>query len=142
MRRKGISPVIATLLLIVIAVVAAVLTYIWVTGYMGTLSPREVPGQLRERIKIDAVSIGTSDVTIYFSNIGESTVNIAGAYVLYENFTVVPNCANTTNLLPSNVAPGATDQVQIQGCTLQADRTYIAKVTTREGVEATYIFRR
>ncbi|MEM3993983.1 MAG: archaellin/type IV pilin N-terminal domain-containing protein [Thermofilum sp.] len=44
MRRKGISPVIATLLLIVIAVVAAVLTYIWVTGYMGTLSPREVPG--------------------------------------------------------------------------------------------------
>ncbi|MEM4811212.1 MAG: archaellin/type IV pilin N-terminal domain-containing protein [Thermofilum sp.] len=141
MRRKGISPVIATLLLIVIAVVAAVLTYIWVTGYMGTLSPREVPGQLKERIKIDAVSVGANDVTIYFSNIGESTVNITGAYVLYENFTVVPNCANTTNL-PSNVAPGATNQVQIGGCARRADRTYIAKVTTREGVEATYIFRR
>ncbi|MEM4852153.1 MAG: archaellin/type IV pilin N-terminal domain-containing protein [Thermofilum sp.] len=141
MRRKGISPVIATLLLIVIAVVAAVLMYIWVTGYMGTLSPREVPGQLRERIKIDAVSVGTNDVTIYFSNIGESTVNIAGAYVLFEDFTVVPNCAATANL-PQGVQPGATDQVQIQGCALQADRTYIAKVTTREGVEATYIFRR
>jgi flagellin-like protein len=36
-KRRGVSPVIATLLLIVIAVAAAVLTYIWVTGYMGTL---------------------------------------------------------------------------------------------------------
>ncbi|MEM4790228.1 MAG: archaellin/type IV pilin N-terminal domain-containing protein, partial [Thermofilum sp.] len=64
MRRKGISPVIATLLLIVIAVVAAVLTYIWVTGYMGTLSPREVPEQLKERIKIDAVSYDTTTGTV------------------------------------------------------------------------------
>ncbi|MEM3893713.1 MAG: archaellin/type IV pilin N-terminal domain-containing protein [Thermofilum sp.] len=141
MRRKGISPVIATLLLIVIAVAAAVLTYIWVTGYMGTLSPREVPGQLRERIKIDAVSVGANNVTIYFSNVGESTVTIASAYVLYEDFTLVSGCAATTGL-PSNVAPGTMGQVQITGCNPPTGGTYIAKVITREGVEATYIFRR
>jgi flagellin-like protein len=48
MKRRAISPVIATLLLIVIAVAAAVLTYIWLTGYMGTITPRQTPTQLQD----------------------------------------------------------------------------------------------
>ncbi|RLE66077.1 MAG: type IV pilin, partial [Thermoprotei archaeon] len=35
--KRGVSPVIAVLLLIVIAVAAAVLTYLWVLGYIGTV---------------------------------------------------------------------------------------------------------
>jgi flagellin-like protein len=33
--KRGISPILATLLLIVIAVAAIVITYAWVMGYLG-----------------------------------------------------------------------------------------------------------
>jgi len=55
MKRAGVSPVIATLLLIVIAVAAAVLAYIWIIGYQGTLTQQASTAQLQERIKIEAV---------------------------------------------------------------------------------------
>ncbi|MEM0493763.1 MAG: archaellin/type IV pilin N-terminal domain-containing protein [Thermofilum sp.] len=138
MRRKGISPVIATLLLIVIAVVAAVLTYIWVTGYMGTLSPREVPGQLRERIKIDAVSYNTTTntVSIYVSNIGEVDTSIISAYVLTESFTAV--CGGGAAVA---IPRASTEAVNLGNCALAAGTTYIAKVSSSGGAEATYVFR-
>ncbi|MEM2246332.1 MAG: archaellin/type IV pilin N-terminal domain-containing protein [Thermofilum sp.] len=139
MRRKGISPVIATLLLIVIAVAAAVLTYIWVTGYMGTLSPREVPEQLKERIKIDAVSYDTTTgtVSIYVSNIGEVDTSIISAYVLTENFTAV--CDGSITAV--TIQKAKTSTVSLSDCTLTSGTTYIAKVSSSGGAEATYVFR-
>ncbi len=136
MRRKAVSPVIATLLLIVIAVAAAVLTYIWVTGYMGTIAPRETPAQLKERIKIDAVSISDGSVIIYVSNIGEISTSIVSAYVLYTNYTAV--CGGSVTV---SVPAGSAANVEVPGtCTLVSDTTYIAKVSAKGGAEATYIF--
>jgi len=137
MKRKAVSPVIATLLLIVIAVAAAVLTYIWVTGYMGTVAPRETPTQLQERIKIDAVNMSGSDVKIYVANIGDITTSIVRGYVLYAvNYTAV--CGSSTSI---NINPGETKTVTLPGCTLTQGQTYIAKVTTKGGTEATYLFK-
>jgi flagellin-like protein len=56
MKRTGVSPVIATLLLIVIAVAAAVLAYIWIIGYQGTLTQQASTAQLQERIRIETVN--------------------------------------------------------------------------------------
>ena len=64
MNKKGISPVIATLLLIIIAVAAAILTYLWVTGYIGTLQQQGGVENLQERIKIEGVMINTKSNTI------------------------------------------------------------------------------
>jgi flagellin-like protein len=134
MRRKAVSPVIATLLLIVIAVAAAVLTYIWVTGYMGTIAPRETPTQLKERIKIDAVSV-SDGVKIYVSNIGEIDTNIVSAYVLNTDYTAV--CGGPVTV---DVPAGITREVSVPDtCTLTSG-TYIAKVSAKGGAEATYIF--
>lgn len=47
MKRTGVSPVIATLLLIVIAVAAAVLAYIWIIGYQGTLTQQASTARAR-----------------------------------------------------------------------------------------------
>lgn len=138
MRRKGVSPVIATLLLIVIAVAAAVLAYIWVTGYMGTLAPREVPTQLQERIKIDAVKIDGGSVTIYVSNIGEIDTEIVSAYILYENYTAACGGPLASSVpISKGVAKGVTVP---DTCDLVAGTTYIAKVSAEGGAEATYIF--
>ncbi len=136
MKRKGVSPVIATLLLIVIAVAAAVLTYIWVTGYMGALAPREAPTSMRERIKIDAVKINDTDIKIYVSNIGEIDTSIIGAYILYENYTAA--CGGP---LDSDVDRGKGEIGIVTPPDCSLDRgTYIAKVSAKNGAEATYIF--
>jgi len=139
-KRRGVSPVIATLLLIVIAVAAAVLTYVWVTGYIGrTTSATETP-QLQEKIKINAVTVTSSDIKISVANIGNVNVTLAGAYILFQNGTVVSGCQSslTINLQPG----GITDNVQISGCALTKGLTYVAKVVTAKGTEATYTFTR
>jgi flagellin-like protein len=138
MKREAVSPVIATLLLIVIAVAAAVLTYIWVTGYMGTIAPRETPTQLKERIKIDAVSVTTDSVSIHVSNIGEIDTKIVSAYVLYTDYTAVCGGPLTT---ADDVPAGSAVKVNVPDtCTLVSGTTYIAKVSAKGGAEATYIF--
>ena len=138
MRRKAVSPVIATLLLIVIAVAAAVLTYIWVTGYMGTIAPRETPAQLKERIKIDAVNVSGSSVSIHVSNIGEIDTKIVSAYVLYTNYMAVCGGPLATAV---NVSAGSAVKVDVPDtCNLVNGTTYIAKVSAKGGAEATYIF--
>ena len=141
MKRKGVSPVIATLLLIVVAVAAAVLTYIWVTGYIGrTTSAAEAP-QLQERIKINAVQAAagaSAKVNVSVMNIGDVKVNITAAYILTEGGTLV--CSNTTFSDPSYLNPGATSDVEVSNCNLEAGTTYIAKVVTAKGTEATYTF--
>ena len=140
MKRRGVSPVIATLLLIVIAVVAAVLAYIWVSGYMGRVTSQaeaQAP-QLQERIKIDAVSVTDDTVTIYVTNIGDVKVSIASAYVLTEDkITVCGGPLDST--VEINVGSSSAD-VSASDCTLQSGTTYIAKVVTGKGVEATYTF--
>jgi len=140
-KRRGVSPVIATLLLIVIAVAAAVLTYIWVTGYIGrTATAAEAP-QLQERIKINAVQAAAGedvDVIVSVMNIGDVKVNITAAYILTEGGTQV--CSNTTFSEPLYVNPGVTSDVSVPRCALKAGTTYIAKVVTVKGTEATYTF--
>ena len=135
-RRKGISPVIAVLLLIVIAVAAAVLAYVWITGYIGTLQSQSSSEQLQERVKIDAVEYNGTAVKIYVTNIGETDVTIVSAYVLDPDGTVV---ASSTGLTITVGANGGTNTITVTASGLSG--RYIAKVVTSRGTEATYTFR-
>ena len=137
-KRRGVSPVIATLLLIVIAVAAAVLTYIWVTGYMGKVTgavEQTSTQQLQEKIKINAVSISDTTVKLSISNIGDMDVTISGAYVLTQGGTSVCSSSPSTP-----ISKGGTQDVTINGCSLASGTTYIAKAVTSKGTEATYTF--
>jgi len=81
-KRMGVSPVIATLLLILIAVAAAVLVYLWVSGYVGTAT-RAQP-EMEEKIKIEAVSTrgsGATAITCYVRNVGGVDAVIVNAYL-------------------------------------------------------------
>jgi flagellin-like protein len=137
-KRRGVSPVIATLLLIVIAVAAAVLTYIWVTGYMGKVTgtvEQTSTQQLQEKIKINAVSVSGTTVTLSVSNIGDTDVTISGAYVLTQGGTSVCSSSPSTS-----ISKGGTQDVPISSCSLTSGTTYIAKAVTSKGTEATYTF--
>jgi len=137
-KRRGVSPVIATLLLIVIAVAAAVLTYIWVTGYMGKVAgtvEQTSTQQLQEKIKINAISVSNTSVTLSVANIGDTDVTISAAYVLTQGGTSV--CNSTSSV---QIGKGTTQSVTITGCSLTSGTSYIAKAVTSKGTEATYTF--
>ena len=75
--KKAISPILATLLLIVIAVAAIVVTYAWVMTYMTSTTT-----QAGVMLKKDTFCLWkTGNVTIYIRNIGTSDAEIDKVYI-------------------------------------------------------------
>jgi flagellin-like protein len=137
MKRTGVSPVIATLLLIVIAVAAAVLAYIWIIGYQGTLTQQASTAQLQERIKIEAVQYDstTNTLTVYVRNIGDVNVKIDALYVINKTGTIIGSSTNVGLTL----TPGEVNSDTVSA-TLTSGETYTVKAVTQKGTEATYTF--
>jgi len=137
MKRTGVSPVIATLLLIVIAVAAAVLAYIWIIGYQGTLTQQASTAQLQERIKIEAVQYnsGTHTLTVYVRNIGDVNVVIDALYVIDKTGTIIGSSTGVSLTL----TPGQVNSDTVSA-TLNSGETYTVKAVTTKGTEATYTF--
>jgi len=85
---KGISPVLAVLLMIAVAVAASLVTYAWVMGYLGTTTARA-----GRAIQIQSVAFydggdgvfgdGDDDetVTVYVQNVGQGSVDITSVYL-------------------------------------------------------------
>ena len=80
---KAISPVIATLLMIAIAVVASLVVYAWVSGYMGIQTDKA--GKAISLPSFTGVAnAGTPNVgglVVYVQNVGQGTVEISAVYV-------------------------------------------------------------
>jgi len=75
--KKAISPILATLLLIVIAVAAIVVTYAWVMTYMSSAGT-----QAGIMLRKDAACLWqTGNITIYARNIGTSDAEIDKVYI-------------------------------------------------------------
>jgi flagellin-like protein len=87
--KKGISPILATLLLIVIAVAAVIVTYAWVMTFTGAqtqqagimLSQENVSWPTSTRISIVIRNTGTSNAKITAAYIGTTSTNVATATV-------------------------------------------------------------
>jgi flagellin-like protein len=97
MSNKGVSPIIATLLLIVIAVAAAVVTYSFVMGIAGTTTGTTIAqGQLT----YDAYSVTKSGdyylVAAYIRNTGGKAVDLNSTYVAGVAYTHVDSSVNNT----------------------------------------------
>ena len=135
MKKKAISPVIATLLLILIAIAASILVYIWVTGYASSVTGAEAT-QLQEKIKIDAVSVNSSATTVYVRNIGEVKVTITDIYIVD---SITSEIVNHTSFTNEQIDPGKVEALTVK-TSLKSGHTYIAKVVTSNGVEATKTF--
>ncbi|MCD6458124.1 MAG: hypothetical protein J7K82_04665 [Thermoproteales archaeon] len=144
--RKGVSPVIAVLLLIVIAVAAAVLTYLWVLGYIGTVQSAGGTERLQERLKIEGVKVDTSSdkiSKIYVRNVGDIAFNITAVYLSNASGVIKAD----VNLNVGPVSPGNVETLDssdglsnVASAELSEGVTYIVKVVTASGTEATYTF--
>ena len=127
--RRAISPILATLLLIVIAVAAIVVTYAWIMTYMGNAGQQAgvilFKSNVRfyeagAKIDIDVGNSGTSDTQITQVYFGTSASNM-------------PNWT-TTPALPVSIAAKLTTRVTISNATLWSlGTTYYFKVVTSSG---------
>jgi flagellin-like protein len=77
--KNAISPILATLLLIVIAVAAIVVTYAWITTYIGSTTGQA--GVLPYKANVNFIDDGVKKITIDIGNSGTSNTQIVGAYV-------------------------------------------------------------
>ncbi len=141
MMRKAVSPIVATVLLIIIAVAAGVLIWVWLHGF-ASKNPTTQP-VLNEKIRIDSVKVTTSagkyNVTVYVRNIGGVTTSITAVY-LYDPATGTVIASNTS--INVQVTPGqvVTLYNAIENVALTSSYEYGVKVVTKDGVTATYTF--
>ncbi len=137
---RGISPVVATALLVLIAVAVSVLLYTWVSGTVSTAPTSDV--RLQERITIDSVYVcndtttKTLKFTIYVRNIGDRGVNVSSAYIIDADTGALIN-ATSANLVLAKGAVGSIVISKVPNSTVT--KTVIVKAVTVNGVSASYI---
>ncbi|RLG90697.1 hypothetical protein DRO34_05195 [Candidatus Bathyarchaeota archaeon] len=110
--KRGISPILATLLLIVIAVAAIVVTYAWVMMYMGTTTTQAGVLLKIDNIWFDSV---TNVTKINVRNAGDSDTKLVDVYVgtSSENMVRVTDDSNLGSGKPISGVSGGDNTVTI-----------------------------
>ena len=97
---KAISPIIATLLLIAIAVVAALVVYAWVMGYIGVNTSKS--GQALQ-IQSYTSGVDNKHVVIYVQNVGQGTTQLPASGSVYIDNQMAP-IASSVSIGPGQTA--------------------------------------
>jgi len=139
MKTRGLEPIVAAVLLIVVAVIGAVLVYLWFSGYVTRATSQAEQLSAAEQLKIEAVNVSKTNnkVYIYVRNVGDVPINVTSAYVL-DSIKLTAVCTNTT--VKTIVPPGFVKTIYIPSCVPNSGVRYIAKVVTARGTEAAATF--
>jgi flagellin-like protein len=103
--KKAISPILATLLLIVIAVAAIVVTYAWITTYMGSATSQAGVRLYPENVRFDA-DAGTTEITM--GNSGTENTQIVRVWLGDSSGNMTDVTANTDIGTGKALAAGGT----------------------------------
>ena len=128
---RAISPVIATLLMIAIAVVASLVTYAWVMGYMSLQTEKT-----GKAIQIQSVANNTSTdkLTIYVQNVGDSPVTFTAQSVFIDGTLATSDAATNPTIAAGTTKTIVADFDQTAGT---VSFTVDLKVTTQDGTFST-----
>jgi len=149
--RRSISDIVAVVLLIVIAIAAAVIIYMWLSGLIGSVHTSTSATQVKLEITGASVTSasGGYDVTASVYNPpGSPTVSIATAELEFTNGTLICSTGSTTITPSSNTAttttaipPSSSATVTFTCSTsasLPAGTPVEIVLVTSEGVQVTY----
>jgi len=129
MARKGVSPVLASLLLVVIVVAAAIATYLWVSSYIGSARRGVEAPQFRELLKVEGVRAEGGSVVVTVRNIGNAKATLRAAYVMKGDVAVASETLNV------ELEPGQAAEVRVSAQVPPG--SYTVKIVTATGVETT-----
>jgi len=132
---KGISPLIATLLLIAIAVAASVITYSWVMSMIGSQSQ-----QAQTQVRIDTVSwdVDNDTLDVVIRNTGSvgATIESVALRLSSTGSSFVSNQYTTGNSIPTATTITLTWDEPVANDGFLADLTeYVIRVTTTTGFQ-------
>jgi FlaG/FlaF family flagellin (archaellin) len=151
---RAVSPVIAVLLMIVIAVAAALFAYSWTMGYLDFLTVKTDQGvQVQAISLVNGVTPDTKDLVAYAQNVGPSNVTLTNVYVNDElqglsDYDIVPADGE---LAPTKTATitiynyAGPSQVTVKVVTADGNIFMLKKtVTTNTGgtITPTYLYRK
>lgn len=130
--QKAISPILATLLLVVIAVAAIVVTYAWITTYMGTATSQAgfIP------YKANVAFAPTGYISIDIGNSGTSSGQLVQVYV-GTSASALSQATLSGTTLPLTVNAGAIQSVNVT-YSWQAGHTYYFKVVPNSGAALSF----
>jgi len=148
--RKGISTLIATVLLILIAISTGLLIYAFATGWIGSRTSIGVGPSSSITIEMASITkINNNDgvnVTVYVRNIGGVPTNVSAIYVtdlssgdVYANLSpkAITDTDSSNNTIPPGYVKGFSATIN-RGLSLVSGHSYEIKVVTSDGASATY----
>jgi FlaG/FlaF family flagellin (archaellin) len=132
---KAISPVLAVLMMIAVAIAGSLVVYAWVMGYIGLSTERSGQAIMIQSIANDVTD---TDLVVFVQNIGEGAVQLDEPSCLYVNGEIV-NCTITGVTVSDNLATlnkGDTATLTyVEGAALPGQKVTV-KVTTLLGTSA------
>ena len=136
--KKGISPILATLLLIVIAVAAVIVTYAWVMTFTGSTTSQAGAILNLENVRFYNIS-STDYIETTLRNSGTADATVASVYI---------GTSDSNLALQSSISYDPSSQIVVQGSSLNITVTYdwidgtayYFNIVTEEGL--TYPFQR
>jgi hypothetical protein len=139
-KTRGLEPIVAAVLLILVAVVGAVLIYLWFAGYVTRATSQAETIAVSEKLKIEAARLvaGTRTVELYIRNIGGDTARVVHVYVLRPG-SISPVCSDSLTT-PLTINPGDVEVLthNLPGggtCVINAGYDYVVKIVTQRGTE-------
>ena len=145
-RRRSISDIVAVMMLILIAIAAVVLIYMWLSGLIGGMRSSSGAAAMSQRAEITAVNatyISSNhllNVTAYvFNPPGSSVVSFVSAYVSFSNGTMLCTNSSLAGSAAAGLSPGSSGKVSFS-CTFSSSYTIppgtpiVVTLITNQGV--------
>ena len=134
--KRGISPILATLLLIVIAVAAVIVTYAWVLTFTESTTSQAGAVLSVDNVRFHNVS-STDYVEVILRNSGTGDAKVESIYT---------GTSESNLILQSTVSYNPTSQIVVAGSTLNVTITYdwtdgtrcYFKMATEEGLNVPF----
>ena len=129
--RKGISPIVATVLLILIAIATGIVIYAFAAGWVGTRFS-EATGPQAILVVEKAYYDNTNGYFVLFvRNDGSGQTNIIRAYITCPNGTITK--IDTEN---TPIEPGSVKEITINA-KVETGKSYTIKLVATDGSEVT-----
>ncbi len=145
---KALSSVTAVILLIMITVASAIMLYLWLSGYMSTLSSTNEP-KGSSLLKLEAIAFLKDEkipnyvygVKVYVMNIGDTVLHIANnsLYIVKAGNIVAAGTAIFFGKDFIELKPGETAEITYYLDSILKPGTYMFKIVTKEGIESVKI---
>jgi len=132
--KRGVSPIVATLLLILIAIAAAAVLYVWVNN-LSSSATQYNSGNVASAISIDAADLSTTTVTAYVRNIGGSAINGNFSVYVYNQTgaLVASGTTGSVSLQPGQVQQVSASLTPNNGQSIQPGQVYKINIVAPSG---------